>query len=107
MHLNEYQSAAMATCLDASKNVPYMALGLAGEAGEVANKAKKIIRDGAGTLTDARRQDIADELGDVLWYCAGVATVLGVSLEVIAHNNLAKLAARHDAGKIVGSGDHR
>jgi NTP pyrophosphatase (non-canonical NTP hydrolase) len=70
----------------------YLALGLAGEAGEVANKVKKVYRDDAGT--DA----IIDELGDVLWYLSETARELGTSLEVVAHLNIKKLEERHLKG---------
>lgn len=74
--------------------VVYVALGLAGEAGEVANKVKKIYRDDGGEITVERRSEIIDELGDVLWYAAMLAKELGVSLENVALRNLAKLEQR-------------
>ena len=100
---NEYQKKAFTTAKETSKNLNYMALGLAGEAGEVANKVKKVMRDG----TEVPLADIMSELGDVLWYVAGMATVLGISLEDIAYANLAKLNDRQKRNKLGGSGDSR
>jgi NTP pyrophosphatase (non-canonical NTP hydrolase) len=77
-------------------------LGLAGEAGEVANKVKKIIRDNAFD-----RGGIAAELGDCLWYIAALARDLNISLSDIAKENLDKLDKRKKDGKIAGNGDYR
>ena len=85
----------------------YPALGLAGEAGEVAEHAKKAIRDDGGTVTDERRAALAAELGDVLWYTAQLASELGLELEDIARGNLEKLFSRQARGVLSGSGDHR
>jgi NTP pyrophosphatase (non-canonical NTP hydrolase) len=85
----------------------YVALGLTGEAGEIANKVKKIARDFGGTITANARAQLADELGDVLWYVAQLATQLGVDLDAIAAGNLAKLVDRHARGVLHGSGDNR
>jgi NTP pyrophosphatase (non-canonical NTP hydrolase) len=82
-------------------------LGLAGEAGEVANKVKKLIRDGPDKRPETWREDIASEIGDVLWYCAALATDLNLTLGMIAGQNEAKLSARKTAGTIGGSGDTR
>jgi NTP pyrophosphatase (non-canonical NTP hydrolase) len=85
----------------------YAALGLAGEAGEVANKIKKLMRDRGETLPDDARAAIADELGDVLWYAAMLAHELKVPLEDVATSNLATLRDRAARGAIGGSGDQR
>jgi len=83
-------------------------LGLAGEAGEIANKVKKFIRDGYDKEELVMKQDeVADELGDVLWYVAAVAEVMGTNLESVAKNNLWKLAERQRNGTLRGSGDKR
>jgi NTP pyrophosphatase (non-canonical NTP hydrolase) len=85
----------------------YPALGLAGEAGEVAEHAKKTIRDDGGRISDARRAAVARELGDVLWYVAQLASELGLELEDIARENLEKLFSRQSRGVLSGSGDDR
>ena len=85
----------------------YPALGLAGEAGEVAEHVKKTIRDDGGTVTDQRRAALAAELGDVLWYTAQLASELGLELEDIARENLEKLFSRQARGVLSGSGDNR
>jgi NTP pyrophosphatase (non-canonical NTP hydrolase) len=85
----------------------YPALGLAGEAGEVAEHAKKAIRDDAGTVSDSRRSAMAKELGDVLWYVTQLASELGLELESIARENLEKLFSRQRRGMLSGSGDDR
>jgi NTP pyrophosphatase (non-canonical NTP hydrolase) len=84
----------------------YVGLGL-GEAGEVQGKIKKILRDDAGVVSPEKREQIAGELGDVLWYVARAADELGYSLEQIARANLAKLADRSERGVLQGSGDNR
>ena len=85
----------------------YPALGLAGEAGEVAEHAKKAIRDDGATITDERRAAMAKELGDVLWYTAQLASELGLELDAIAQENLDKLLSRQRRGVLSGSGDER
>jgi NTP pyrophosphatase (non-canonical NTP hydrolase) len=85
----------------------YATLGLAGEAGEIPNKVKKILRDDDGVLTPEKRQAILDEIGDVLWYAARLATELGANFGDLADNNLNKLADRANRGVIKGSGDYR
>lgn len=103
MNLNEYQLKAMMTAVfDPAIATEYTALGLAGEAGEVANKVKKLLRDPPednAVLYDAYH-DIADELGDVLWYIAALAHVLGYQMEDIAGMNLSKLALRQAEGTL-------
>ncbi|WP_114311544.1 nucleoside triphosphate pyrophosphohydrolase family protein [Thermus caldifontis] len=108
MTLNEYQQEAKKTALyPEAYRILYPTLGLVGEAGELANKVKKVLRDHGGTLGPAAREDLLAELGDVLWYVAQLATDLGVSLEEVAQGNLAKLRSRLERGKIGGSGDNR
>jgi len=85
----------------------YPALGLVGEAGEVAEQAKKTIRDDGGEVSDDRRAAISKELGDVLWYVAQLASELGLELEDIARENLEKLFSRQRRGVLSGSGDDR
>jgi NTP pyrophosphatase (non-canonical NTP hydrolase) len=85
----------------------YPALGLAGEAGEVAEHAKKTIRDDGGTVNAERRVAMAKELGDVLWYVAQLASELELDLDEIAKENLEKLLSRQRRGVLSGSGDDR
>jgi NTP pyrophosphatase (non-canonical NTP hydrolase) len=109
MDLNDYQAAALQTAIYPNQgfNFTYPALGLVGEAGEVADKLKKVIRDNNGVLTDTVREAVAKEIGDVLWYVAVLANEMNYSLDRIAQNNLDKLASRQQRGVISGSGDNR
>ncbi|MEZ5422949.1 MAG: nucleoside triphosphate pyrophosphohydrolase family protein [Pyrinomonadaceae bacterium] len=99
MNFEDYQTAASKTALYPRRmsNVEYPTLGLAGEAGEVANIVKKIQRDHNGILTDETRAKLKDELGDVLWYISACADELGLTLAEIADFNIQKLAKRHSA----------
>ena len=85
----------------------YPALGLCGEAGEVAEHAKKAIRDDGGEITAERRVAMSAELGDVLWYVAQLASELGLELEQIGQDNLEKLLSRQRRGVLSGEGDNR
>jgi NTP pyrophosphatase (non-canonical NTP hydrolase) len=115
MTLDEYQSEIEQFYLTMPKNYEsctdpvYVAkvLGLVGEAGEVADKYKKIIRDNSGIVTAEHKAEIARELGDVLWYVATLARYIDLPLSEVADQNLAKLSARKAEGKIHGTGDHR
>jgi len=108
MDFNTYQDDAVKTAIypDTHK-ILYPALGMAGEAGEVANKVKKIIRDGQGNLPDDWRDQLAGEIGDVLWYCAALARDINMPLALIAAQNRDKLKARQQKGTLSGSGDTR
>lgn len=109
MQANDYQQNALKTAIypNQGQNFVYPCLGLVGEAGEVAEKAKKIIRDGDGILTDPKREEMAKELSDVCWYVAVLAYELDYSLDEIFQINLDKLASRAERGVISGSGDNR
>lgn len=109
MLISEYQqrSRCTATYPDAGDNIVYPTLGLAGEAGEVAEKVKKLLRDDGGVMSDERRAALAGELGDVLWYVAQVATEAELDLQEIAQGNLDKLLSRQERGVLSGSGDER
>ena len=111
MTFNNYQTNASRTAfyprVFKNQGLYYTALGLAGEAGEVANKVKKVMRDNNGNLEEKAKAEIFDELGDVLWYCATIADEIGVNLEDVAKLNLIKLQDRMNRGKIQGSGDKR
>ena len=107
MNFNEYQEMAKTTAIyDKKHQILYPALGLAGEAGEVANKVKKLIRDGYEKNKDYRKE-VAAEIGDVLWYCAVLADDIGCDLETIVNNNIVKLRDRMQRGVIGGNGDNR
>lgn len=108
MTLNEYQEEAEVTAVyPEERNIIYPTLGLTGEAGEVADKVKKVMRDKEWTFDDQTKIDIALELGDVLWYVSILARDLGMSLENIAEMNIGKLRSRQARGMLGGSGDHR
>jgi len=106
--LDMYQKVAKTTAIyPREQAIIYPTLGLTGEAGEVANKVKKIIRDGSDKNDERLVQDISAEIGDCLWYIAVLASDIGVKLSDIASNNLEKLANRKKNNTIHGSGDTR
>src|SRR6202020_112029 len=108
MDLAEYQRLSRRTAeYPREAWLTYPALGLAGEAGEVAEHAKKAIRDDGGQVTEQRRAAMAKELGDVLWYVAQLASELQLDLEQIAQTNLEKLLSRQRRGVLSGDGDER
>jgi NTP pyrophosphatase (non-canonical NTP hydrolase) len=108
MQLDAYQQAARQTAIYEQRHrVVYPALGLASEAGEVAGKVKKVLRDRDGAFGPEQIAAIKDELGDVLWYVAVLAADLDLSLDAIAATNIAKLASRHERGALGGEGDRR
>ena len=109
MQINDFQTAALNTAIypDRGANFAYPALGLAGEAGEVCDKLKKVIRDNDGVLTDPVREAVAKELGDTAWYLAVLAWEIDYSLEEILQMNLDKLQSRQQRGVLSGSGDSR
>ena len=103
MTFKQYQNEAVQTAIyDPTHAIVYPALGLAGEAGEVSNKVKKVIRDGVFD-----KDAIASELGDCLWYIAVLARDMNVDLEEIAQANLSKLRDRKERGTLQGNGDTR
>jgi len=104
MDFNEYQRLAHSTAIYPQHLAKfYLTLGLTGEAGELANKIKKEIRDNRGP----DREDIKSELGDVLWYLSELALTYNISLEEVAKSNLEKLSSRKMRGTLSGSGDNR
>lgn len=109
MDFDEYQKKSRRTAIypDLGDNYIYPVLGLVGEAGEVAEKIKKIIRDSEGKIDDKKKEDIKKELGDVLWYLSQLSTELGLSLGEIADLNIDKLKRRDVKGTLHGSGDDR
>lgn len=87
--------------------VIYPTLGLVGEAGEIAEKVKKVLRDSDGEWTDDKKAAILDELGDPLWYITALADDLGYTLQDVVDRNYAKLTSRKERGVLQGSGDNR
>ena len=102
MLIEEYQELAFKTALETAKNPAYMVSNLTSEAGEVAGKYAKWIRDG---ILD--EEGMQKEVGDVLWQIAGLSTVMGWSLADLASKNLQKLAQRQINNTLTGSGDER
>jgi len=108
MNMQDYQTQASKTAIYPDcEIVVYPALGLVSEAGEVAGKVKKVLRDNNGSFDPVQREKIAEEIGDVLWYIAALCTDLDIGMETIAQRNLDKLNSRMARGVISGSGDHR
>jgi NTP pyrophosphatase (non-canonical NTP hydrolase) len=109
MEFNDYQKKAKTTAIYPKRENPlwYPALGLAGEAGEVADKVKKVMRDHKGKVTETDRRLIVKEMGDVLWYMAMLSVEIGIDLDEIAQTNITKIMSRKRRGKIKGSGDNR
>lgn len=87
--------------------IVYPTLGLVNEAGELAGKVKKIFRDKDGVISEADREALKGELGDVLWYLAQICTELGLGLDEVAGANIEKLFSRLERGRIQGDGDNR
>tara|TARA_Y100001935_G_scaffold253504_1_gene259840 strand:- start:396 stop:725 length:330 start_codon:yes stop_codon:yes gene_type:complete len=109
MDFDSYQIKARETALypDLGSNNIYPTLGLVGEAGEVAEKVKKVLRDKNGVFDMESKNAIKKELGDVLWYLSNLCTEFNFSLNDVALENLKKLKLRAKSGKISGSGDNR
>lgn len=109
MDFKSYQKKVKETSIypNQGKNVAYATLGLAGEAGEVADKVKKLIRDHGGRLTLDKREEMIKELGDVLWYLTALANELSVRLEEVADKNVKKIEDRKSRGVLSGEGDNR
>lgn len=109
MDCDDYQRAALRTARD--KDAPdefmHLVLGLVGETGEIAEKVKKLVRDKHSDLAQLDRNDMAAEIGDVLWYAAVLANFLDLSLNEVAQRNVDKLADRQRRAVIGGSGDIR
>ena len=108
MDFNTYQEQAGTTAVypESAKYI-YPTLGLCGEAGEVAEKVKKVIRDNGGVFTEEKKREIVKELGDVLWYVAALLGDLGVTMNESAVGNLEKLFSRKERGVLNGDGDNR
>ena len=111
MNFLDYQHATNQTAVY-PRNTPiealsYVTMGLVGEAGEIANKVKKILRDNDGRITLDHKNELAKEAGDVMWYLSQLATEIGFNLEAVAKRNVTKLADRAARGVLQGSGDNR
>lgn len=110
MTLDEYQKQAATTALftgDEFMDLLHWTLGVGGEAGELTEKIKKIVRDKKGKMNDTDREELMKEVGDVLWYLAVLSRHLGYDFDEVAEKNLAKLKSRQVRGKLGGSGDNR
>lgn len=111
LDFDSYQEFTETTAIyprdNALQELTYLALGLSGEAGEVAGKVKKIFRDQGPFVTLANKADVAKELGDVLWYLARLSAAVGRTLSGVAEDNVIKLRSRAQRGVIGGSGDSR
>lgn len=108
MDINEYQNKARETAQYPTEHgLTYCTLGLAGEAGEVADKIKKIIRDKNCVVSKEDRMELAKELGDVFWYLANLSFELNLALDFVAQKNVDKLMSRKERGVIQGEGDNR
>lgn len=109
MNLNDYQQLALRTAApkDKKNELFHLLLGLCGEAGEIAEKTKKIVRDQASDFSKLDKDDLTKELGDVLWHVAVLADYFDIPLSDVGEKNIAKLADRLKRGAIGGSGDNR
>ncbi len=109
MTFNEYQKKSRETAIyyNKDKNYIYPTLGLVGEAGEIAEKIKKILRDNGGSVDEKDKVELVKELGDLLWYLSQLSTKLGLSLDDIAVSNIGKITSRKERGVLHGSGDNR
>lgn len=110
MKFDDYQKQALTTAKfsdEELKDIMHWVLGVTGEAGEIAEKVKKIIRDKNGVFTPEDKLELSKEIGDVLWYLATLSHQLGVPFSTVANGNLEKLKSRKERGVIGGSGDNR
>ena len=103
MDFNQYQEKTSETAkYPQDTPLQYLALGITGEAGEIAEKIKKKERDG-----NLDKEELSKEIGDVIWYLAQLADQLDKDLGSIAEQNIEKLQDRKERDKISGSGDNR
>lgn len=107
MTFNEYQGQARKTAIYRKGDIAYLALGLNGEAGEVAEIVKRTLREHEGQLSAKAREHLLLELGDCLWYLSNFCSELGIPLSDIAAANLSKLQDRQTRGVLHGNGDDR
>jgi NTP pyrophosphatase (non-canonical NTP hydrolase) len=111
MTFEEYQKKAITTAITAYDDPliqnSIWVMGIAGEAGELVEKWKKAVAYREGKFSDQEYEDFKKELADVIWYIAVLADSLGLSLEELMEQNIAKLADRKKRGVIKGAGDNR
>jgi len=109
MTIEEYQKLSRETAVypGAGKNFIYPTLGLAGETGETVEIIKKVMRDSNGQISAEAKTALINELGDILWYMAQLATETGLSLDNIAQTNIEKLRSRKERGVLHGQGNDR
>jgi len=109
MTFDEYQKRARETAIypDLGNNFIYPTLGVSGEAGELAEKIKKVLRHKSGIVDDTTKESIKKEMGDLLWYLANLGIELGIELDDVATTNLEKLSSRKKRENLHGSGDDR
>lgn len=109
LNFDKYQEQCKKTAVypDIGNNFVYPTLGMIGEAGEVVEKIKKIIRDDGGQISIEKKEELQKEIGDVLWYIAQLSTELGLKLSEVIKMNIEKLSSRQKRGKLKGSGDNR
>ncbi len=110
MDFNQYQKIALTTNTNNSRDtndLMHRVLGLVGEAGEFAEKVKKVFRDNDGEFTEEHIAQITQEMGDVLWYLAVMADYFDVPLQDIADHNVTRLKDRKKRNQLHGSGDNR
>lgn len=109
MTFNEYQAKMKETAAypDKGNNFIFPTLGLMGEAGEVAEKVKKVWRDKNKQISEIDKTEIKKEMGDVLWYLSQLASELGIDFDDVAQTNLDKTRSRLERNLINGSGDNR
>ncbi len=109
MTFNDYQAETNKTAIypDRGHNFVYPVLGMLGEAGEVAEKIKKVWRDKNNIVSDEDKLEIKKEMGDVLWYLSQLASELEISFDDVASTNILKINSRLDRNKLHGDGDNR
>ncbi len=109
MTFNDYQKESNKTAIypDKGNNFVYPVLGMMGEAGEVAEKIKKVWRDKNNIVSDDDKNEIKKEMGDVLWYLSQLATELGIDFDDVANTNILKINSRLERHKLNGDGDNR
>lgn len=108
MNLKEYQEIINKTAVFPKEiGLIYCTLGVTGEAGEIAEKVKKLYRDNGGQMTEEIRNSLKKEIGDVLWYCTALSSELGFTLEEVMEANYEKLMKRRETNTLHGNGDDR